>query len=385
MQEQAIDGWLMYDFRGSNPVLWQALGAKVPTSRRNYLWIPATGSPRLLLHNLDRLEFSDFDIEQQIYTTWQEMQSALSGLFSGMGRIAMEYSAGGAIPMHSWVDAGTIELVRALGIDVVTSADLFQIAATAWSPRSLELHQKACIEVNEVKDLAFALIAKSLLKGEAITEYDIALFIRDQFDRRKLSYDHGPIVAVNAHSGDPHFEPSEKNHHPIRKGDWILIDLWAQYYDPEAVYCDITWVGYAGATAPDKHQAVFNHVTGARDAVVAALQAAWGAGETLQGWQMDRVARDYIDKSGYGPYFSHRTGHSMGISPTPHALGVNLDDLETHDTRAILPGVGFSVEPGIYLEDFGIRSEVDVYVDPERGPIVTSSIQKDILCLLVDS
>ncbi len=383
MKQHAIDGWLLYDFRGSNPVFWQTLGTTCPTSRRNYLWIPAAGEPCLLLHNLDRLEFSGIALDKKIYTTWQELDTALRRLTTGMGRIAMEYSAGGAIPMHSWVDAGTIESIRAMGLEVVSSADLFQAAATAWSAKSLDLHRKACIEVNEIKDLAFAKIAASLLKNEAITEFDIALFIREQFDRRKLYFDHGPIVAVNAHSGDPHFEPSAENHAPIQKGDWILIDLWAKYHDPDAIYCDITWVGFAGTQPSDKHQAVFNHVTGARDAVVQALENAWKNDTTVQGWQMDRVARTFIEETGYGPYFSHRTGHSMGISPTAHALGVNLDDLETHDTRAILPGVGFSVEPGIYLDDFGVRSEIDMYMDPQNGPTVTSSIQHEIICLEV--
>ncbi|CAN0595503.1 unnamed protein product, partial [Laminaria digitata] len=182
-----------------------------------------------------------------------------------------------------------------LGLEVVSSADLFQVAATAWSPQSLALHRSACIDVNEVKDLAFACIAEALMTDEAITEFDIALFIREQFDRRGLYFDHGPIVAVNAQSGDPHFEPSVENNHPIKQGDWILIDLWAKYHDADAIYCDITWLGYAGASVPDKHQEVFNHVTGARDAVVDALQKAWQAGTTVQGWQMDRVARDFID------------------------------------------------------------------------------------------
>lgn len=382
MKEHAIDGWLLYDFRGSNPVFWRMLNTQHPTSRRNYLWIPAEGEALLFLHNIDKLEFSGVDLPVQTYVTWQEMGERLRGLMQGCSRVAMEYSPGAAIPMHSFVDAGTVELVRALGFDVVSSANLFQYAATAWSKQSVALHAKACTAVNEVKDLAFARIGELIGSGQAVTEYDIQQFIRQQFDQRDLMTDHGPIVAVNAHSGDPHFEPSAETHSPIHKGDWVLIDLWAKYRDPEAVYCDITWTGFVGSDVPSRHQEVFNIVTGARDAVVKTLQDAWASGTPLQGWQLDRAARDHIESAGYGAYFGHRTGHSMGISPSAHALGMNLDDLETHDTRAVLPGIGFSVEPGIYLPEFGVRSEIDMQVDPEKGPVVTTSIQREVIRML---
>ena len=208
-------------------------------------------------------------------------------------------------------------------------------------------------------------------------------FIRARFEAHGLVTDHGPIVGVNAHSGDPHYEPSAENHAPIQKGDWVLIDLWAKHPHDEGVYSDVTWCGYAGeGEVPAKHQEVFDTVLGARDAVIDFVQNAWNEGIPIQGWQADMAARDYIDEAGYGDYFIHRTGHSMGISPSPHALGVNLDNLETHDTREILPGVGFSVEPGIYLPDFGVRSEVDMYVDPEKGPVVTTPIQREVIRIL---
>ena len=382
MKDHAIDGWLLYDFRGSNPVFWQTLGTQHPTSRRNFVWIPAKGEACVMAHSLDKLEFNDVDLPRKIYVTWQEMHTTLRTLMDGCGRVAMEYSPGNAIPMHAWVDAGTIELVRAMGVEVVSSANLFQVAATAWSPQSVALHQKACLEVNAVKDAAFARIGDKLKAGDSVNEYEIQQFIREQFDQRNLYIDHGPIVAVNEHSGDPHFEPSADNHSEIKKGDWVLIDLWAKYRDAPAVYCDITWTGFAGSDVPEKHQQIFDIVIGARDAVVDSVQQAWRDQVTLQGWQLDRVARDFITARGYGEYFAHRTGHSMGVSPTAHALGVNLDDLETHDTRAILPGVGFSVEPGIYLPEFGVRSEIDMYVDPAEGPVVTTSIQREIIRIL---
>ncbi len=379
MEAQAIDGWLLYDFRGSNPVFWHVLGARQPTSRRNFLFVPAAGEAVLLAHGLDKLLFTDFDVYTEWYTTWGEMQEWLKGILSGCGRVAMEYSPGGTIPMHSWVDAGTVEYIRAQGAEVVSSANLFQVAAASWSERSISAHERACTEVAAIKDEAFALIGERLRVGEPVNEYEVQQFIRQRFAEQGLITDHGPIVAVNAHSGDPHYEPSEAEYAPIQEGDWILIDLWAKYEEPEDVYCDITWVGYAGSDVPSEYQEVFDVVTGARDAVVERLEEAWEAGETLQGWQLDDAARDYIEDAGYGEFFTHRTGHSMGPSPTPHALGANLDNLETHDTREIIPGIGFSVEPGVYLPEFGIRSEIDMYIDPEKGPLVTTAIQREII------
>lgn len=382
MKENAIDGWLMYDFRGSNPVFWQALGEKHNTTRRNFFYIPVHGDPVILTQSLDKLEFKGFEYDKVIYITWVEMHEQLSALMGGASRIAMEYSPGGAIPMHSWVDAGTIDMVRGLGKEVVSSSDLFQLAATAWTEASIKLHDEACILVEGIKDAAFQRIGDRLKAGETVTEYSIKQFIREQFDRQGLYTNHGPIIAVNEHSGDPHYEPFEDSYAPIKEGDWVLMDIFAKHTDPLGVYCDITWTGYVGTEVPARHQEVFDIVTGARDAVIEALQQAWQEETTLQGWQVDRVAREYITKAGYGDYFTHRTGHSMGVSPTAHALGVNLDDLETHDTRAILPGVGFSVEPGIYLPEFGIRSEIDMRIDPEKGPVVTTSIQNDIIRIM---
>lgn len=383
MKEHGIDGWLLYDFRGNNPVFARALGGKTrATSRRSYCFIPNNGTPTLLVHGLDHLLFTDVDARKVQYTSWQEMAERLEALMQRCTRIAMEYSPFCAIPMNAWVDAGTVELVRKLGKEVVPSADLFQMAYAAWSEEALRAHLRACGMVATTKDAAFAKIGEKLTLGESVTEYTIQQFIRQRFAEHRLVTDHGPIVAVNAHSGDPHYEPSEESAAPIQRGDWVLIDLWAKEDGPNGVYSDITWVGYCGEQAPDKHQRVFNVVRQARDEAVDAVQQAWHDGDTIKGWQADQVARDVIIEAGYGKYFTHRTGHSMGISPTPHALGVNLDNLETHDTRAILPGVGFSVEPGIYLpEEFGVRLEIDVYVHPQGGPTVTTPVQEEIILI----
>ncbi len=376
MHEHDIDGWLMYDFRANNPVLWQALGGVQATSRRNFVWIPARDEPLCLVHVIDRLLFVNAPFEKREYLTWQEMHSVLQDLLAGCKRVAMEYSPNGALPMHAFVDGGTLELIRSFGLEVVSSADLFQMAAARWSAKSLDLHRKACVEVLATKDAAFDYIREHLGRDD-LNEYEVQQFIRSEFERRGLVTDHGPIVGVNSHSGDPHYEPSAEEHAPIKPGDWILIDLWAKYPDPEAVYCDVTFTGYAGSSVPEECRKVFDLVTGARDAAIELLQKAWEHERVLQGWQVDEASRGFIERAGYGKYFRHRTGHSMGPSPTPHALGANIDNLETHDTRQLVPGVGFSIEPGIYLPEFGVRSEVDVYVDRTDGPIVTTEIQRD--------
>jgi Xaa-Pro aminopeptidase len=380
MRQKGIDSWLMYDFRGNNPVMWHALGGPQMTSRRNYLFIPKEGEPILLVHAVDRLLFDDLPFFKQEYLTWREMQSNLEDLLRPSISVAMEYSEDCALPMHAFVDAGTVELIRSFGKQIVSSADLFQVSAARWSDESLVLHERACVEVLDVKDRAFDYIRENL-GNESLSEYEVQQFIRDEFERRGLITDHGPIVGVNAHSGDPHYEPTADKHAPVRPGDWVLIDLWAKYPDPMAVYCDVTFTGYAGSVVPAKHQEVFDVVTGARDAAIDYLVTSYREGVTVKGFQVDDVCRRRIQAAGYGEYFSHRTGHSMGVSPSPHALGANIDNLETHDTRELTGGVGFSIEPGVYLPEFGVRSEVDVFMHPSTGPKVTTEIQTEVILL----
>lgn len=378
MKQHEIDGWLMFDFRGNNPVLWNALGGVQPTSRRNFLYIPKEGDPVCLVHVIDSLLFADAPFAKLEYLTWNQMEDALESLLRSSVRVAMEYSPGGALPMHAFVDAGTVELIRSFGQEVVSSADLFQVAAAVWSADSLRLHQDACVQVLETKDAAFDFIREHLGR-DTLTEYEVQQFIRSEFDRRGLVTDHGPIVGVNSHSGDPHYEPSETEHAHINPGDWILIDLWAKYTQPEAVYCDVTFTGYAGTKVPDKNREVFDVVTGARDAAIDHLVTSWRQGVVLKGYQVDDVTRQHVVDAGYGPFFRHRTGHAMGPSPSPHALGANIDNLETHDTRSLIPGAGFSIEPGVYLPEFGVRSEVDVFMHIDNGPLVTTEIQREII------
>jgi Xaa-Pro dipeptidase len=381
MRQEHIHGWLICDFRGSNPVLWQVLGQRKWTTRRCFLWVPAAGEPKALVHTIDRNQFAGTGLAVELYVSWPEMQRKLGELLAGRARVAVEYSPGGAIPAMSWVDGGTIDVLRGLGVEVCSSADLFQVAAATWSKAALESHLRACTEVAAVKDAAFEFIRQAMREGRPLTEYDVQEAMVQDFLRRGLELEGRPIVGVNANSGNPHYEPTAEVHLPLGRGDWVLLDLWGRFAGDEGVFADITWVGFVGQEVPEKYQRVFELVRWARDAVVSRLRVAWEQGETLQGWQLDQVARQIIQTAGYGRYFLHRTGHSLGPGPSAHGLGVNLDDLETHDTRWVVPGVGFSVEPGIYLEEFGVRSEINVFMHPERGPLVTTPAQEEIVRL----
>lgn len=382
MRENAIDAWLIYDFRGHNPVLSQVAGEGKFTTRRNFLFIPSNGEMTVIAHIIDRDQFTNLDCPIESYTAWPEIPDRLKQLLKGSRRVAMEYSPGGAIPTMTWVDGGTLELIRSLGVEVVSSADLFQVAAATWSKEALDSHLRASREVAAIKDAAFDYVRETIQAGQALTEYHVQEFIMGEFQDRNLETEHPPVVAVNENSSNPHYAPTSDQHLPITKGDWVLIDLWARYPGDQNVFADMTWVAYVGENVPAKYQTIFEVVKTARDRVVARLKEAWDAKESLQGWQVDMVARDYINQAGYGSYFVHRTGHSMGPGALVHALGVNLDNLETHDTRRILAGVGFSVEPGIYLPEFGVRLEIDVYVEPTEGPTVTTPVQEEIIKLV---
>ena len=298
----------------------------------------------------------------------------------------MEYSPQNALPRVSRVDGGTIELVRSLGVEVVSSADLMQYATQRWTPRQLEGHRRSADLLGKIVNQAFQYIGEQLAGG--VTEYDVAEFIRSRFAEENLEAADGPIVAVNAHSSDPHYEPSAQGSSLVQPGDWVLIDLWAKEIDnPDSllveasagsVYADITWVAYVGDSVPARHQEIFDIVIGSRDAALAYLQDSFQQGVSVQGWQADAVAREYIAQKGYGEYFTHRLGHS--ISYEVHGEAVNLDGFETHDTRQIIPGIGFSIEPGIYLPEFGVRSEIDAYMS-EEGPYASSPVQREVVLI----
>ena len=374
LQAESIPGWLIYDYLGCNPVLNQVATPSGQVTRPVFLYIPADGPALLLTHHVDAGKFASAGVETIVYSSRSSLETALQETLAPVHRVAMEYSPRNSLPRVSRVDAGTVELVRSMGPEVVSSADLMQYATQRWSPEQLAGHLRAADSLGRIVKQAFALIGRRL--SQHPTEFEIAEFIRRRFSEEGLTTTDGPIVSTNAHCSDPHYEPAQSGSSVISPGDWVLIDLWAREDTPGSVYADITWTAYVGATPPQRHADVFSIVLGARDAALAFLQERHSLGDSVQGWQVDDVARRYISDRGYGDYFTHRLGHS--IYHTVHGEGVNLDNFETHDTRRIIPGVGFSIEPGIYLPEFGVRSEIDAYMSDD-GPFASSPVQREIV------
>ena len=373
---QGLDGWLVYDYRGVNPVLWEAVGRIPNVTRPCWLWVPSEGAPRLLVSYVDKGRFAHLGVVTTVFVSRREMTERLADVLAGVRRIAMEYSPQGELPRVSRVDAGTVELVRSLGVEVVSSADILQYATQRWSEADLDSHRTAAGKLGAIVQEAFAFIGESLRSRP--NEHRVAESIRARFVEEGLEVTDGPVVAVNEHSSDPHFDPSPRSSVEIKSGDWVLIDLWARLSDQDAMFADITWTAYVGDSVPALHQRVFEAVIGARDAALAELEDAFSAGRVLRGWEVDRVARDYIASAGFGDYFNHRVGHSLGREV--HGNAVNLDGWETHDTRQVIPGVAVTIEPGVYLPEFGVRSEIDVYISGD-GPQVTTEIQRSVVLI----
>ncbi len=376
LSSKGIPGWLVYDYRGSNPIFHQVISPSGHVTRPCYFFLPASGDPSLLVHHVDAGKFAESGVKTMIFSNRESMLGLLGNLLSGCPQVAMEYSPKNELPRVSRVDAGTIELVRSLGVEAVSSADLMQAAIHQWSPEQLEDHQQTAAKLGRIVNEAFVYAGQRLSYG--VDEFQVAEFIRRRFTEEGIESPDGPIVAVNANASDPHYEPASDDTSPIRSGDWLLIDLWAKGNAPGSVYADITWVAYAGDAVPACQQKIFEIVTGARDAALAYLADAHQQGKAVQGWQADQVARNFIAGRGYGDYFTHRLGHSIGFEV--HSEAVNLDGFETHDTRCIIPGICFSVEPGIYLPEFGVRSEIDVFMSAD-GPFATSPVQREVVLM----
>jgi len=379
LQRENLDGWLIYDFRSSNPMIALIAGKKLWTTRRLYLLIPSKGEPILLVNRLDLPHTLDLPGKRIVYTDRFQLEEYLiNDLLKGRSRIAMEYSPNGALPVVAIIDAGTVEFIKDKGVEVVSSADLTQVLLSAWDAAALEHHRRASTLVAGIKDEAFNRIGRLLHEGESPTEYDIQQFIFNRFTEEGLETDEPPVVATNAHAGDPHYLPTKDHSSIIRLGDWILIDLWARLPGEQNIFSDITWVGVAGREPSAREQLVFETVCAGRDEALRVLESAANDRKTLQGWEVDAAVRKVITDAGFGEYFFHRTGHSLSPGKYVHGTGVNIDDFETHDTRRILPGLGFTIEPGIYLPEFGVRLEINVYMT-ESGPEVTSPMQREII------
>ena len=375
-----LDGWLFCDFRGRDPIAQRIL--HLPTAMRTRRWfylVPAKGTPKKLVHKIEAQSLAALPGETLQYSGQTELRTNLKKILGRAKNVAMQYSPKNAIPYVAMVDAGTVELVRSCGARVVTSADLVQKYEACWTPEQLQSHLQAGQAIDRIVREAFALAARGVREGKPVTEYELQQWILREYDKAGLTTEEGPDVAVNAHASDPHYAPSRDRATPIAKGDLLLLDVWGKSKTADSVYYDISWVGYLGATVPEKYAKVFRVLVAARDKAVGLIQASVASGKDLQGWQVDKAARGVIEKAGYGKYFIHRTGHNIGTAV--HGNGVNMDGLETHDTRHLIAGTCNSVEPGIYLPEFGMRSEVNVYVDKGEAR-VTGAVQKEILALL---
>ena len=381
MRAGKIDGWLFYDHHHRDPIAANilGLGKNGMATRRWFYFIPAKGEPRKLVHRIEQGALDGLDGKKFVYSGWEELHKTLPKLLSGSKTIAMQYSPENNIPYIGLVDAGTIELVRKLKKKVVTSANLVQKFEASWSPEQVESHFEAGKIVDRVMQEAFARAAEFVRAGKPLAEWDLQPWIVDQFHAHGLTTDEPPIAAVQPNNGNPHYEPVEGKSRPIRAGDLLLLDMWAKFNRPGSVYYDITWMGYLGDRVPESYAKIFRIVRAARDNAAKFVRESVAAGRAIHGWEVDRVARETIRKAGYGKYFVHRTGHSIGQEV--HGNGANMDGLETRDDRKIVPYTCFSIEPGIYLPEFGVRSEVNVYVG-EKEARVTGAIQEEILPLL---
>jgi Xaa-Pro dipeptidase len=381
LRASKIDGWLFYDHHHRDPIAGHilGLGENGMATRRWFYFIPSRGEPRKLVHRIEQGALDSLSGRKLVYSGWEELHGALRKLLSGSAKIAMQYSPENNIPYIGLVDAGTVELVRKLKKKVVTSADLVQKFEAAWTAAQLESHIEAGKIVDRITRAAFDTAAACVRDGTPLTEYDLQRWILDRFHANGLTTAEPPIAAVQPNNGNPHYEPKEGASRPIRAGDLLLLDVWAKLDRPGSVYYDITWVGYLGERVPDSYARIFRIVRNARDRAIELVKESVTAGQTVHGWEVDRAARETIHKAGYAKNFVHRTGHSIGQEV--HGNGANMDGLETRDDRKIVPHTCFSIEPGIYTPQFGIRSEVNVYVG-EREARVTGAIQNEILALL---
>ncbi len=375
---QGLDGWLLFDHHVRDPIAYRLLGldAEVHVSRRWYYWIPARGGPVKLVHAIEGSRLDSLPGAKLVYSSWQSHERLLQGLLVGARRVAMQYSPRCMIPVVSLVDAGTVDLVRSFGAEVVSSAGLVQHFEARWTEAQLESHLEAGRRVDRVLRQAFRKIRSDLSAAGSSTEHGVARFIRERFAEQGLVTMDGPIVAANSNASDPHYAPDATRPQPIRNGDFVLIDLWAKLDRPGAVYYDITWTACCGGEVPDRVSRVFEVVSGARDRALAFVDRAIREGRRVEGWQIDDVARGHIAAAGYGDRFVHRTGHSIGEEV--HGNGANIDNLEMRDERPIIPRTCFSIEPGVYLPEFGVRSEIDCYVSAD-GAAATGAVQSEVL------
>jgi Xaa-Pro aminopeptidase len=377
---QRLDGWLLYDYQGQNPIAAELVAPRGLQTRRWFYFVPARGQPVALVHKVEASNFERVPGRKIEYAGWRELDRGLAELLRGSRRIAMEHSPRGALPALSRVDAGALERVRAQGVEVVSSAELVQYTKSIWGEAGRASHHVAVHHLVALREDALAFVAQRVRAGKRVTEHDVQQRIARGYEVRGLVGE-PPIVAVNAHAADPHYTPARDGSSAIQEGDLLLIDLWAKQADvPGAIYADMTWMAYVGADVPARFAKAFAAVAAARDQTVELITERVARRRPVRGFEADQRARNVIGQAGYGDQFVHRTGHS--IDTDVHGAGANLDDFETHDERALVRGSGFSVEPGIYVKgDFGVRSEINVYIGG-AGVEVTTPVQREIEAIL---
>jgi len=381
LRSDGLDAWLLYDFGGSNPIAARLAGltnGTHMTTRRWYYLIPVSGQPRALVHSIERHNLDALPGEKQTYAGREQLATGIDHLLRGVHRVAMEYSPQGAIPYLSRVDAGTAEMIRARGVEIVSSGDLVQRFEARWTLAQYAQHLRASEALYRIKDRAFERARRALRGSERLTEYDLQQVMLKWFEEEGLVSDSPPDVALGANAGNPHYLPSREHPAVIAADQVWLLDLWGKVSEPGAVFADITWVGFTGARVPDEAARAFDTVVRARDAALALVEESAMTGRELHGWEVDRAARTVLEQSGYGQHILHRTGHSLG--ETVHGNGVHLDDYETHDDRRVLPGTGFTIEPGLYFDSFGVRTEINVF-RRERDAVVSGPRQMAVVAL----
>ncbi|MDF1545274.1 MAG: M24 family metallopeptidase [bacterium] len=378
--EHEIEAWLMADFHGRNSLAMDFLGISGFLTRRSFYLIPATGEPTAFVHAIEQEKFKHLPGQQVVFSGYKRLEELLKNEVGQYQKVAMEYSPNGRLPYIGLVEAGTIELVRSFNVEIVTSADLVARFQACLTVEQIALHRIAAGNVMDTKSLAFAFIKERIERNETIIEYDVVRFILDRFEQLDMETDHGPNCSINGNAGNPHYEPQAGTSAEIKKGDLILIDLWGKLKQPSAVYADITWMAFAGSHSDisSRYMEMFGAIRDARDAAVSFLRQHIG-NQPVFGYEVDDVCREVVVKAGYGEYFTHRTGHSIGGDV--HGTGPNIDNLETEDLRKLQQGHLFSIEPGVYMKECGFRTEIDVLIGYDGPEVTTLPLQSEILPL----
>ena len=382
LEKNHIDAWIIVDYENRNKTLVSFLGEKMLT-RKIIMVFEKNRKPYLITHTIDTVFLKDLQdkFDLVVYKTWKEMLQLEKKMFKDYKKVCMDISEDGLLPRISLADYGSVEYVKSLGIEVVSSGDLLQRFSACYDKESYALQEEAIEKSLRIKDEAFLFIKKEIEEKGKTDEYQVQQYISRRFHEEGMVYDDEPIVAINSNASNPHYGPTKEIHSDIAEGDCVLIDMWAKMDHPKAVYSDITWMGYVGKEVPKVYEDRFQILRRAVDTAFDFLRKELPLRD-VAGYEVDDVAREVVEKSGYGEYFTHRTGHNIAVDVSPHGPGVNIDNYESHDTRKIIPNISFSLEPGIYAPDFGMRSETNVYIDEDKVPHMVAGRQEHVIAIL---